>query len=234
MRNPIATLIVVLICTIASVGAGGCNSKPPPEIDSAVRKRLARYSQAWQQGDAGGVRESFHARDAGEIELLEALAELAPAQAELQKAYQESLGSVGRILFSGTDADELVINARQWDSFARSAANPHRLIYKKPIVIAQLHEKDDETSLHLRPVDGQWKIDLDALLMGDAAPELAQAAQREVAHTKELTDAIRSGDTSRVRQVVLRQVIEVRGPARRVIEDVLATRPTTRAKENPP
>ena len=162
-----STALVVLVATYFLVG---CSSKPPPEIDAAVRKRLTRYSQAWQQGDAAGVRESFHARDAGEAELLDALAELAPARAALRNAYEQSLGSVGGILFSGTDPNELVIHAREWDFFARAAAQPQRLIYKKPIVIAQLHEEtDDETSLHLRNVDGvrrRYQIRLEAHRLG--------------------------------------------------------------------
>ena len=200
-----------------------------------MRHRLTRYSQAWQQGDAAGVRESFHARDAGEADLLNALAELAPAQAALQKAYQDSLGSVGRILFSGTDVNELVINTREWNSFARSAAHPHKLTYRKPLVIAQLRKEDENETFHLRNVDGQWKIDMDAFLMGDPATELAASTVREVRHTNEMTAAVRSRDTSRIRQVMLRQVIEVRGPQQRALDEIVATQPATRgATENRP
>src|SRR5687767_14243445 len=74
----------------------GCSSKPPRDIDAAVRQRLTRYSQAWERGDAAGVRESFHPRDADEAQLRDAIAELAPAQAALRIAYQESLGPTSR------------------------------------------------------------------------------------------------------------------------------------------
>jgi hypothetical protein len=71
--------------------AGGCSTKPPRDVDAAVRHRLTRYSDAWKQGDANGVRDSFAPRDANEEALLDAISELAPAQAKLRSAYSQSL-----------------------------------------------------------------------------------------------------------------------------------------------
>jgi hypothetical protein len=234
----ILTTLGVLILAIAS----GCSSKPPPEIDAAVRDRLTRYSDAWQQGDAAGVRESFHARDANEAALRDALAELAPAQAALRTTYRDSLGTIGQIVFGDVDPATLVIAPRQWDSYARAAAHPHQLIYEKPDVVARLDERDEDMTLRLRNADGGWKIDVDSFLMGDDASQLAQATRRQVRHASELIEAMRSRDPSRVRQVMLRQVVEARGPSRGIPDEILmpattraaATGTKTGAKENPP
>jgi len=196
--------------------AAGCSSKPPPEIDAAVRSRLTRYSNAWRQGDAAGVRESFHARDGNEAQLVAAMAELAPAQAALRTAYQKSLGTIGPMIFGDADPVTLVITPRPWDAYAAAAASPHELVYDKPDVVARLMEKDDDMTFHLRNVGGAWKIDADAFVMGDDAAQLAEETRRQVRHTNELTDAMRTKDPARVRQTMLRQVVEVRGPERSI------------------
>jgi len=51
-------------------------------------------------------------------------------------------------------------------------------------------------------------------VLGDDAAQLAEETRRQVRHTNELTDAMRTKDPARVRQTMLRQVVEVRGPER--------------------
>ncbi len=245
MRHAIATVVVVLTWVIAA--AGGCSSKPPRDVDAAVRNRLTRYSEAWKQGDAAGVRESFVARDADQAALLDALAELAPAQMKLRTAYYESLGPTGRIIFGDGDVHALVPGSRQWDAYARSAADPHALVYKKPLVLVQLDENDKETIVSARNVVGGggggagWKLELDGFLHGRDATGLAESMQRQVRHTNELTAAVRTGDTKEIQRVMLRQITDVPASQQEVIAKLLAaTRPATGgggtggAKENPP
>ena len=211
MRSLVSVLVIAMLVLLAT----GCASGPPPEVEQAVRQRLTRYSTAWRQGDAAGVRESFDARDVAETELVNAVAELAPAQATLRKTYANSLGQLGPMIF-GANADPatLVIAARPWDAFAAAAANPHELEYDKPDVIARLVEKDEDMTFRLRPAGGGWKIDPRAFVMGDDAAQLAKETRRQVRHANELTDAMRTKDPARVRQTMLRQVVEVRGPER--------------------
>jgi hypothetical protein len=160
------------------------------------------------------VRESFHARDASEAQLIAAMSELAPAQVALRTTYEKSLGSVGPMIFGDADPATLVIAPRPWDAFAQAAADPHELVYKKPDVVARLVEKDDDMTVHVRNVGGAWKIDVNAFVMGADAGELAQETRRQVRHANELTEAMRTRDPARVRQTMLRQVVEVRGPER--------------------
>src|SRR5688572_28736220 len=110
MRSLVSDAVIAMLIPLA----GGCSRKPPPDVDKAVRSRLTRYSNAWRQGDAAGVRESFSADDADEAALVDALADLAPAQAALRTAYHEALGPVGRALF-GDDPDGFVIGAGKWN-----------------------------------------------------------------------------------------------------------------------
>src|SRR5688572_10857762 len=198
MRNVIATVVVFLACALAA----GCSTKPPRDVDAAVRSRLTRYSNAWRHGDAAGVRESFHARDADESRLLGAMAELAPAQATMRTTYEKSLGTLGRMIFGDADPATLVIAPRPWDAFADAAAQPHELVYAKPDVLARLAEKDEDMTLRVRNVGGAWKIDLDAFVMGDDVAQLATETQRQVRHAREMTDAMRTKDPARVRQTI--------------------------------
>ncbi|MEA2734376.1 MAG: hypothetical protein QOE14_827 [Humisphaera sp.] len=229
MRNVAAILILVM--TIAA----GCNSKPPPDVDAAVRHRLTRYSEVWKQGDGAGVRESFVARDADEARLLDALAELAPAQAALRNAYRESLGTKEQILFGDGDPSTLVNGPRPWEAYAQAAARPQQLTYKKPIVVAH-GEGEDDLAFHLRDIGGDWKLDLRPFIASDDAAQLARATRRQVRHTNDMIAAVRSGDGTRVQQLMMRQIIEVRGPQTRGVDDVTAPATTkpSRAKENPP
>jgi hypothetical protein len=73
---------------------------------------------------------------------------------------------------------------------------------------------------------GAWKIDPRAFVMGDDVAQLARETRRQVRHANELADAMRTRDPARVRQVMLRQVVEVRGPERGA---VVAAPTTTRA-----
>jgi hypothetical protein len=223
MRSLVSVAVIAVLVAVAT----GCSSKPPPEIDQAVRSRLTRYATAWRQGDAAGVRESFHARDADESRLLAAMSELAPAQATMRTTYEKSLGTLGRMIFGDADPATLVIAPRPWDAFADAAAQPHELVYAKPDVLARLVEKDEDMTLRLRNAGGAWKIDLDAFVMGDDVAQLAAQTQRQVRHTREMTDAMRTKDPARVRQTMLRQVVEVRGPERSVAPPATTTTATT-------
>ena len=219
--------------------AVGCSNKPPRDVHAAVRGRLTRYSDAWEQGDAAGVRESFHARDADEAALRDALAELAAARATLRAAFAESLAPEDRALFADGDADELVIGLGRWDARARAARSAQRLRDEKPLVVARVDgDKEDVDAFELRNVGGDWKIAIDALLPGGDVSQLVRATRRQTRHANALTAAVRSRDTSRIHQVMLRHIAEARGPSQGVRDDYdEAPRPATRprgAKENPP
>jgi hypothetical protein len=209
-----ATLPSIVAILVLACLAAGCSSKPPPEVDAAVRSRLTRYSNAWRQGDAAGVRESFDTRDADEAELVAAMADLAPAQAALRTAYEKSLGTMGPMIFGDVDPAALVIAPRPWEPFAGAAAQPHELVYARPDVVARLVEKDDDMTFLVRNVGGAWKIDPSAFVMGGDVAQLARETRRQVRHANELADAMRTRDPARVRQTMLRQVVEVRGPDR--------------------
>ena len=228
-------IVVSLFAAAVIVTLAGCSTKPPRDVDAAVRQRLTRYSQAWERGDAAGVRESFHARDADEAALRDAIADLAPAQAALRTAYFETLDPAGRIVFGDGDPSQLIIASRPWESYAKAAAQPQQLIYKKPIVLARLGDAADRT-FHVRNAGGDWKLDVRDLVEPDTTPELARTTRRQVRHTNEMTAAVRSRDRARIQQAMMRHLVEVRGPARRTIEAVSAptTAPAVRAKENPP
>jgi len=240
MRNVIATTVVVLLSTLAA----GCSTKPPRDVDAAVRQRLTKYSEAWKQGDANGVRDSFAPRNADEVAMLDALAQLAPAQAKLRTAYYEKLGPTGRIIFGDGDATTLVPGTRQWESYARSAAHPYDLVYKKALVLVQLHENDRQTIVPARRVDGGWKLELGGFLHGKDVPEMTKTMRLQVDRTNELTAAVGTGDAREVQRVMLKHIMDLRGPEGGTLEEIMgagsttrsATAPTTRrgAKENPP
>jgi hypothetical protein len=249
MRHVIATTVLV-VGAIAS----GCSTKPPRDVDAAVRQRLTRFSDAWKQGDAAGVRESFVARDADETALLDAVAKLAPAQATLRKAYYEQLGPIGQKIFGDGDVSKLVLPSTQWERHARDAAHPYALTYKEPDVLVQLDEHDRNTIVPVRNVAGGWKMDIGAFTHGSSVPDLTAATQRQVRQTSELTAVVRTGDTKEIQRVMLKHITENLGPKdHQIIGDILgdgsATRPTTAqtatpttpapapqrsAKENPP
>ena len=247
MRNVIATIVLV-VGAIAS----GCSTKPPRDVDAAVRQRLTRFSDAWKQGDAAGVHDSFVARDADETALLDAVTQLAPAQAKMRRAYYEQLGPIGQKIFGEGDASKLVLPSTQWEGYARDAAHPYALTYKKPNVLVQLNEYDKNTIVPVRNVSGGgWKMAIGAFTHGSDVPELTAATQRQVRQTDELTAVVRTGDTREIQRVMLKHIAENLGPkdrqfVREVLGDGAVTRPTTTSttatpttpmrspKENPP
>lgn len=240
------SMMVVSLFVVAVVTLAGCSTKPPRDVDAAVRQRLTRYSDAWKQGDAAGVRESFIPRDADEAALLDAIAQLAPAQAKQRAAYYDGLGPVGQKIFGEGDVRKMVMPAARWDSYAQSAANPYALTYKKPYVLVQLDENDKQTIVPARDVGGgNWKLELGGFIHGRDVAELTQATQLEVRQTDEITAAIRTGDVKEIQRVMLKHIGEVRfsGPMRQTVRDILGDGATTRpatttmrssAKENPP
>jgi hypothetical protein len=250
MRNAIATILVVGVVWSA---ASGCSTKPPRDVDAAVRQRLTRYSEAWKQGDAAGVRESFVPRDADEAALLDAISQLAAAQVKLRTAYYGQLGPIGRTIFGDGDVSKLTSPSTRWDSYARDAAHPYNLTYKKPYVLVQLAENDKGTIVPARNVGGGvWKLELGGFIGGGGGggggrdvSELTQATLVEVRQTDEMTAAVRSGDFKEIQRVMLKHIGEtpMRGPMRQAVQDVLGDGATTRsatttmpvsAKENPP
>ena len=254
MSHGVLAALVFVAVGIAGV-SGGCSTKPPREIDAAVRQRLARYSDAWKQGDAAGVRDSFVARDADDARLLDAIAQLAPAQAQLRNAYYQQLSPTGRIIFGDGDVNKLVARSSQWDYYARAAAHPYVLTYKKPYVLVQLDKDDKQTIIPARNVGG-WKLEPGGFAHGRSTAQLADATQLAVRQTNELTAAVRSGETREIQRVMLKHIGETaadaRGPLREQMRDILSdgsggssggsgsattARPTTMrsgAKENPP
>jgi hypothetical protein len=242
MRNAIATVLVVGVVWSA---ASGCSTKPPRDIDAAVRQRLTRYSNAWKQGDAAGVRESFIARDADETALLDAICQLTSAQVKLRTAYWGQLGPIGRTIFGDGDVSKLIARSTRWDSYAQDAAHPYNLTYKKPYVLVQLAENDKRTIVPARGGGGGvWKLELGGFIGGHDLSELTQATLLEVHQTDEMTVAVRSGDFKEIQRVMLKHIGEtpmrdrVWEPVKKVLDDGATTRPATTspgsAKENPP
>jgi hypothetical protein len=220
-----SVLLIVMVVVVATAGAG-CSNKPPREIDAAVRNRLTRYSDAWKRGDAAGVRDSFAPRNADEVALVGAMAELAPAQLKLRTAYYEALGPTGRIIFGEGDVASLMRASSRWDSYARSAAHPHALVYKKPRVLVQLEETDNETIVPARNVDGgDWKLELDGFIRGRDVAELAAVTQRQVRQANDMTAAVRTGDPKEVQREMLRQITDdargMRGPLADEMQKIL-------------
>ena len=239
MRSMSAVSMFVVAAAVVTLA--GCSTKPPRDVDAAVRHRLTRYSDAWKQGDAAGVRDSFVSRDADEAALLNALAQLAPAQAKLRTAYYESLGPTGRIIFGDGNVRMLVPGSWRWESYAQSAAHPYALVYRKPVVLAQLKESDKETIVPARKVDGGWKLELGGFVHGDNVPELTQQTHLHVQQTNEMTAAVRTNDAKEVQRVMLRHIAGMSAAATRPsIPPPPATRRSSGAggaggaKENPP
>ena len=245
MKSMIAVVGIVALTLIV-----GCSTKPPRDIDTSVRQRLTRYSEAWKQGDAAGVRESFAPRDNDEVAMLDALAELAPAQAKLRSAYHDALGPTGRIIFGDGDFTKLVPGTATWISYAQSAADPYDLVYKKPVVLVQLEEKDRNLIVPARRIDGGWKLELGGFLDAHDVQDAAEMSQRLhllVRQTDDMTVAVRTGDPKEIQREMLRQITEMRGLSHSQLRMILGqesttttsttqptTAPRTGARENPP
>ena len=153
-------LSIVLSATLAA----GCSEKKAADRDLTSPKAAAlTFARAIERGDADTTR--FAAMSGGiENDLLDAMAQAVPALRKLDTAARAKFGAAGGALARRSSTGSSSTSNNPLDSVKLLTEGDVALLGDG--TLAQISTRDAATTLQLKKIDGQWKVDVGAMIKG--------------------------------------------------------------------
>ena len=208
-----------LAVLMVAVALAGCRKKPAAKIDLSNPKAAAlTFTRAIESGDVETAQAAAYAAGI-EHDLVEAMALAIPSLKRLDAAARAKYGAEGGDLVEHSD----ILNSVPAIESAEVAADENR---------ARLTNSTGQIISQLKNVDGMWKVDVGASILGDDVTRQIEPLRALGNIADQLAGDIEAGKFATVadakRELHLRLLIEQRGrPLTTTTAPAETTPPTT-------